>query len=128
MVVIDASATIELLLNTTRAPAVIQATAGQRPSAPDLISIEVASTIRRLVRRGELTDERGAEAIADLGAMPLRLLPMRGLLEVVWSLRHNLSAYDAAYVALARALRCPLITGDGRLARAPGLGVPTISA
>ena len=71
---------------------------------------------------GEIDDRRGREAMADLADMPIRRYPHDVLLPRVWDLRHNLTAYDAAYVALAEALDAPLVTRDRRLARAAGHG------
>ncbi len=93
---------------------------GERLSAPELVDLEVASVLRRQVRGGEVDIRRAALALADLAALPLRRAPHRRLLARCWELRENLTVYDASYVALAEALDVTLLTGDGRLARAPG--------
>jgi predicted nucleic acid-binding protein len=92
---------------------------GERLNAPELVDLEVASVLRRQVRGGEVDIRRAALALADLAAMPLRRAPHRLLLARCWELRDNLTIYDASYVALAEALDVTLLTGDGRLARAP---------
>jgi predicted nucleic acid-binding protein len=88
---------------------------GERLSAPELVDLEVTSVLRRQVHSG------AAQALADLAALPLRRTPHRPLLARCWELRDNLTVYDASYVALAEALEVTLLTGDGRLAHAPGL-------
>ena len=93
---------------------------GERLSAPELVDLEVASVLRRQVKGGEVDTRRAALALADLAALPLRRAPHRPLLARCWELRDNLTIYDASYVALAEALDVTLLTGDGRLARAPG--------
>ena len=93
---------------------------GERLSAPELLDLEVASVLRRQVQGGEVDIRRAALALADLAALPLRRAPHRPLLARCWELRDNLTVYDASYVALAEALDVTLLTGDGRLARAPG--------
>jgi len=93
---------------------------GERLSAPELVDLEVASVLRRQVHGGEVDIRRAALALADLAALPLRRAPHRPLLARCWELRDNLTVYDASYVALAEALDVTLLTGDGRLARAPG--------
>jgi predicted nucleic acid-binding protein len=86
-------------------------------AAPEIIDLEVASVWRRT-----LTDERRAAlALADLADLPLRRAPHLPLLARCWELRHNLTPYDASYVALAEALEVPLVTGDLHLARASGI-------
>jgi predicted nucleic acid-binding protein len=125
-VVIDASALVELLLQSERAPAVLQAVGTTDMVAPDGINPEVLSTLRRLERVGGLRAARALEAVDDLLEADVRRLPTLPLLPAAWKLRANVSSYDACYVALARDLRCPLVTGDRRLSRAPGLGVPLI--
>jgi predicted nucleic acid-binding protein len=92
---------------------------GERLSAPELVDLEVASVLRRQVQGGEVDIRRAALALADLAALPLRRAPHRPLLARCWELRDNLTVYDASYVALAEALDVTLLTGDGRLARAP---------
>lgn len=93
---------------------------GESLAAPELIDLEVASVLRRMVR-GELLPARRAElALTDLLALPLRRVPHRGLLTRCWSLRANVTIYDAAYVALAEQLDVVLVTADGRLSRASG--------
>jgi predicted nucleic acid-binding protein len=104
----------------------VRAVSGAEMVAPDLLNVEVLSTLRRLEQLGAINAGRAAQAISDLVRAPLRRLPTRSLVADMWSVRANVSAYDACYVALARALRCPLVTGDARLARAPGLGITTL--
>jgi predicted nucleic acid-binding protein len=95
---------------------------GERLTAPELIDLEVVSTLRRAARSGRLEERRSAQALADLAALPLRRVPHLRLLSRIWELRDNLTAYDAAYVALAEALGALLLTSDGPLQRAPGIG------
>jgi len=91
--------------------------------APELFDAEVVGALAGLERRGEISPARATEAVGDLGASPVERFSHAGLLPSAWSLRHNLSTNDALYVALARELSCPLLTTDGRLSRAPGLGI-----
>lgn len=93
---------------------------GDTLAAPHLIDAETAQALRRYVRAGEIGDRRGREALADLADLPIRRYPHMFLLPRVWDLRHNLTAYDAVYVALAELLDAPLVTRDRRLARAAG--------
>ena len=86
-----------------------------------MIDPEVLSVLRRYVAAGLTTAQRGEEAMADLIDLPLRRASHRPLLRRCWQLRHNLTSYDACYVALAETLDVPLLTADGRLADAPGL-------
>lgn len=88
--------------------------------APHLLDVEVAQAIRHYTGRDELSAARGQSLIGLLGRLPITRYPHDSLLDRIWSLRHNLTAYDAAYVALAEALDAPLITADERLAAAPG--------
>ena len=94
---------------------------GEELAAPELIDPEVLSVLRRYVAAGLTTAQRGEEAMADLIDLPLRRASHRPLLRRCWELRHNLTSYDACYVALAETLDVPLLTADGRLADAPGL-------
>lgn len=90
---------------------------GEDLTAPEIIDLEVTSVWRRT-----LSDQRRAAlALADLADIPLRRAPHLPLLERCWQLRHNLTPYDAAYVALAEILETPLLTADRRLARANGI-------
>lgn len=122
MIVVDASTVVEVLLGTSAASAVERRLfdAGQTLHAPHLLDIEVAHAIRRYAARGEIDGQRGQTALADLADFPLYRYPHDPLLLRVWDLRNNLSAYDAAYVALAEELQAPLITRDRRLAGAAG--------
>lgn len=94
---------------------------GRRLAAPSLIDLEVLSVVRRAARSGRLADRRACQALDDLTALPLRRAPHLPHLPRIWELRDNLTAYDAAYVALAEAIGADLLTADERLGRAPGI-------
>ena len=126
-VVIDASALVDLVVQSERAPAVAQAVGATDMVAPDVVNPEVLSILRRLERTGELAAREAVQAVEDLMDAPLRRFSTLPLLAEAWSLRANVSAADACYVVLARILRCPLVTADRKLSRAPGLGVPLIT-
>lgn len=85
--------------------------------APHLIDLEITQVLRRYVRSGVLSAERGAEALADLVDFPLTRYPHVVLLTRIWQMRHGLTAYDAAYLALAEALDARLVTRDRALAK-----------
>jgi predicted nucleic acid-binding protein len=91
--------------------------AGEELAAPEIIDLEVTSVWRRTVP----DERRAALAFTDLAELPLRRVPHLPLLARCWELRHNLTPYDAAYVALAEALEVSLLTADERLSRAPGI-------
>lgn len=122
MIVVDASALLEVLLRAPAAKAVEDRLFAPRQSlhAPHLLDVEVAQVIRRYAAAGEIDAARGMAALADLADMPLRRYPHDLLLPRIWELRNNLTACDAAYVALAEALEAPLLTRDRRLAGAAG--------
>lgn len=122
MIVLDASVVIELLLRTADA-ARIEARvlgSGEDLHAPHLLDIEVAQVMRRYALRGEITAQHAADSLDLLAQFPLTRYPHWPLLDRVWDLRQNLTAYDAAYVALAESLDVPLVTRDARLAGTPG--------
>jgi predicted nucleic acid-binding protein len=121
MIVIDASALLEVLLRTPSAQAVetrVFEEPRQTLHAPHLIDVEVAQVLRRYAAMGEIDDQRGTEALADLADFPIRRYPHDFLLTRVWTLRNNFTAYDAVYVALAEALSARLLTRDQGLAAA----------
>jgi predicted nucleic acid-binding protein len=94
---------------------------GEELAAPELVDLEVLSTLRRAARAKRLDESRSLQALTDLATIPLRRVPHLPLLGRVWELRDNLSAYDASYVALAEALDTVLVTADGRIERASGI-------
>lgn len=122
MIVVDASLVLDVLLRASTLPHLTRRLLAKRESlhAPHVLDLEVAQVVRRYWNAGELDDERGAEALDDLADLPIHRYPHDLLLPRIWELRANLTAYDAAYVALAEALGAPLLTRDARLAAAPG--------
>lgn len=122
MIVVDASAVLELLLQTPRATTVANRLFDRRESihAPHLLDVEVAQVLRRLVLARTLAEARAVDALSDLEGLNIERHPHLPLLRRIWTLRNAISAYDAAYVALAEGLGAPLLTCDGKLARAHG--------
>jgi len=125
MIVLDASAAVELLLQTAKGAPLAERLLAPDASvhAPHLLDVEVAQVLRRFVAHGEVDAERARQALADLVDLPLQRYSHVLLMPRIWELRHNLTAYDAAYVALAEALGATLLTGDARVLRAPGHSV-----
>jgi predicted nucleic acid-binding protein len=121
VIVVDASAALSGLLNDGPAR---RALAAEHLHAPHLIDTEVTSGLRRRVLANELDPAAGHAALRVLQRLGMRRYPTAGLLERIWQLRENLSAYDASYIALAESLDCALLTADARLGRAPGISCP----
>ena len=122
MIVVDASAVLEVLLNTPAGGPVARRLfrQGETLHAPHVIDLEIAQVLRRYARAREIDPGRGRQAIADLADFSITRYPHDLFLPRIWELRNSMTAYDAAYIALAEALEAPLITLDRRLARAGG--------
>lgn len=119
MLVVDTSAVLESLIGEHQS--VVDRLAGDGDlHAPHLLDIEVLHALRGLVRAGRLTEDRATDARSDLHELAIIRYPHEPLADRIWELRHNLTAYDACFVALAETLAVPLITCDARLAAAPG--------
>lgn len=121
MIVVDASAMVELVLQTdlgSRVEARLFRNDDELHT-PHLLDIEVVQALRRIVLAGDLGPDRALQALADLTAVALNRHDHEGLVTRVWELRGNLSAYDAVYVALAEALPATLVTCDRKLGAAP---------
>lgn len=123
MIVLDASAIVELLLNTERGRAVAGHISDPRVGlhVPHLLDVEVAQVLGRYTIEGDLDAPTAHECLDDLRQLDMRRWAHEPLLGRMWELRRNLTAYDAAYVALAEALDASLVTCDAKLARAPGI-------
>ena len=124
MIVLDASAAIDWLLQTAVGQQIENRiySRGESLHAPHLLDLEVAQVLRRLVRESAVSAPRADQALQDLLSMRLTRYPHFVFLPDIWRMRHNLSAYDAAYVALAEKLGATLITRDARLASASAHG------
>ena len=121
--VVDASVAVEYLLRTPVGESVAELLESAVLLAPELMDAEVLSVLRRAVLHGHLAEARALLAVDDLVHWPVERIPHRALAPLAWQYRHNLSAYDAFYVATARTHDLPLLTTDARLARAPGLDI-----
>ena len=122
MIVVDASALLEFLLQTPLGTRIEARLFRQDDElhAPHLVDVEVVQGLRRLVRAGEVSPGRADEAIADLADLDLHRHPHLDLVDRAWKLRDNISIYDGVYVALAEAIDAPIVTCDRPLAKAPG--------
>lgn len=121
MIVVDASAVLEVLLRTTAATVVEpRLFGGETLHAPHLLDVEVAQVLRRYERARELTAARAEEALNDLADLGIERYPHYLFLPRIWALRRNATSYDACYLALAEALDAPLLTCDRRLLGVPG--------
>jgi len=122
LIVLDASAAVELVLQTARAERIAARALhpAERLHAPHVIDVEVVQVMRRLVQAKEITVGRADVALSDFEGLAIERHAHRPLIRRVWGLRASLSAYDATYVALAEALAAPMLTCDEKLARAHG--------
>lgn len=120
---IDASAAAEYLLRTPLGIELADLVVDAFLLAPELLDVEVLSVFRRAVLRQQLTEQRATLALEDLIAWPIDRLAHTELIREAWQHRHNVTVYDALYVAAARVYDAPLLTADGPLTRAPGLGI-----
>ncbi len=118
MIVVDASAILDVLLRSSQASEIEDLIFGQGVTlhAPHLLDLEVIQVLRRFVRVGSMHPSRGLEAIRVFMDFPIERYDHITLLERIWELRDNMTAYDASYVALAEALPAKLLTRDARLA------------
>lgn len=120
--VLDASVLTELLTDPSQLPVwLTQEISMCALVAPESMPAEVASALRALERSAKISPADADLALTDLTKFPGELFPFTPLAQRIWELRHNLTPYDAWYVALAEALNAPLITADQKLARAAGV-------
>jgi len=114
--VVDTSGVVDFLLGlgVAREVEALVSVEGEL-AAPDLVVFEVLAVLRREAHRGEVSEERAAAAVLDLGDLPIALFPSLPLRQRAWSLRGNLTAADGLFVALAEQLGEPLATKDGAL-------------
>jgi predicted nucleic acid-binding protein len=120
VIVLDASAAVELLLHTASGAAIAARVASPAESlhAPHLLAVEVAAAMRRIAATSAISASRARAALTDIADLDVARYSHEELLPRVWELRGRVTAYDAVYVALATVLGAPLLTADARLARA----------
>ncbi len=124
MIVVDASAVVPALVSSAGFGASAREVLGvhvAQLAAPALLDVEVSSAIRRLERSGEIPTTTAEGGVAVLAGMRIERFTHEPLLRRMWELRHNVTSYHAAYVALAERLDAPLVTLDARLAKATGI-------
>jgi predicted nucleic acid-binding protein len=126
MIVLDASAAVDWLLQTPSGQRIESRIYSRNETlhTPHLLDLEVTQVLRRLVRQGVVPVHRADEAVRDLLDLRITRYPAFVLLPRIWQLRHNFSAYDAAYIVLAETLGAALVTRDGRLASVSGHAAP----
>ena len=122
MIVLDASAVVDWLLQTTAGQSVERRIYSRNETlhAPQLLDLEVTQVLRRLALQGVVSVHRASDALRDLLDLRITRYPHLVLLPRIWQLRHHFSAYDAAYIVLAEKLGAALITRDARVASASG--------
>jgi predicted nucleic acid-binding protein len=123
VIVVDSSAVVLALLDESAAGGAARARLSGDADlhAPHLVDLEVISVLRRLAKRREIPTPRAEAVLEDVADLAITRYPHWRLRARIWDLRHNLSPYDAAYVALAEGLGCSLLTADQRLVKAPGI-------
>jgi predicted nucleic acid-binding protein len=121
MIVLDASAALLALLASGQARQII---AGEQLHVPHLIDSELASALRRRAAASRIGADDAWTALDTWRRLAVTRYPVFSLLDRIWALRDNVSAYDGSYVALAESLDCALVTADRRLAAAPGARCP----
>ncbi|MDA8371854.1 MAG: type II toxin-antitoxin system VapC family toxin [Nocardiopsaceae bacterium] len=124
MTVVDASAIMELLVDRGKGKAVESRIRGHRIYAPHLLNIEVLSVLRGLLQKKEITLAEAETARNDFSSLLIELRAHTPLLKRTWELRHNYSAYDAAYIATAEVLETRVLTTDARMSRGTGARCP----
>jgi predicted nucleic acid-binding protein len=120
VVVVDTSAIVTMLIEDPPVPALVDRLLGRDLHAPHLIDVEFLHVLRRFLATGRVPLTRADAVRADFSALRITRYPHTLLLDRMWELRENLTAYDATFVALAEVLDAPLVTTDARLAAAPG--------
>ena len=122
MLVVDTSAVLNALVAEPRDVRLVERLfEGEELAAPHLLDVELSNALRGLARRSEISAERAADARLDFAELALTRYSHELLADRIWELRDNLTAYDAAFVSLAEALSCPLITSDAGLASSPAV-------
>lgn len=124
MIVVDSAAVVDALANVADSEDLRAEIANEDLHAPMLLDFEVVSALRELTLGGHISPARARDALTDFDALSIQRWPSAAPLRLrAYSLRDSLNAYDAAYVALAEALQCPVLTRDTRLARSSGHNV-----
>jgi predicted nucleic acid-binding protein len=127
VIVVDSAAVVDALTAVQGTDALADALAAEELHSPSLLDFEIVSALRGLALGGHLSAARAQDALADFDQLPIERWPLADpLRRRAFALRENLSAYDAAYVVLAEALECPLLTRDQRLAKSSGHSVAVL--
>lgn len=124
--VVDTSVLVDVFLLKDTAPELRRSVMTGACAAPELLDLETANVLRRMVIRDDLPPAEAFETLSDIRDAPVLRVGHRHLVERVWALRQNVSTYDAAYVALAEMLGVPLLTLDARLGRSSGHRVEVV--